>query len=217
MVYYFTSLVASNVIYMGKDKFENEDLIKYHFPEDVWFHVDKHSSAHVYLRMSEGQAVDTLDPQIVEEMAQITKENSIQGKKEPMVKIIYTLASNLKKTGNMDTGEVGFHNRNIVYSTAVKRNKELLNKLRKTQVEIYPQDLKAVKDERDKKERDTKRKEQQVKTQQEKELIEKKRVEKLEKSYDSMFVDSKKGNKYDVDDVFGEGGEYTGSDFDDFI
>ncbi|KAG9336216.1 hypothetical protein JZ751_002563 [Albula glossodonta] len=38
-------------IYMGKDKYENEDLIKYGWPEDIWFHVDKLSSAHVYLRM----------------------------------------------------------------------------------------------------------------------------------------------------------------------
>ncbi|KAH0832397.1 hypothetical protein J3R83DRAFT_13431 [Lanmaoa asiatica] len=38
-------------IYMGKDKVENEDLIKYAWPQDVWFHVDKLSSAHVYLRM----------------------------------------------------------------------------------------------------------------------------------------------------------------------
>lgn len=29
----------------------DEDLIKWGWPEDVWFHVDKHSSAHVYLRL----------------------------------------------------------------------------------------------------------------------------------------------------------------------
>ena len=29
----------------------DEDLIKYAWPQDVWFHVDKLSSAHVYLRM----------------------------------------------------------------------------------------------------------------------------------------------------------------------
>lgn len=28
-------------IYMGKDKVENEDLIKYGDEDDVWFHVDK--------------------------------------------------------------------------------------------------------------------------------------------------------------------------------
>ena len=39
------------LLYMGKDKFENEDLIKYHWPDDIWFHVDGLSSAHVYARI----------------------------------------------------------------------------------------------------------------------------------------------------------------------
>ena len=42
-------------IFMGKDKFENEDLIKYGLPNDVWFHVDKMSSAHVYIRYAVGR------------------------------------------------------------------------------------------------------------------------------------------------------------------
>lgn len=29
----------------------DEDLIRWGWPEDVWFHVDKMSSAHVYLRL----------------------------------------------------------------------------------------------------------------------------------------------------------------------
>jgi hypothetical protein len=41
MVFYFSPdghTIGSNdwLIYMGKDKFENEDLIKYGWPEDVW-------------------------------------------------------------------------------------------------------------------------------------------------------------------------------------
>lgn len=36
MVFFFT---AKNgyVVYMGKDKFENEELIKYGLPEDIWY------------------------------------------------------------------------------------------------------------------------------------------------------------------------------------
>ena len=56
MVFFFTC--ASNpeiVIYMGKDKYENEELIKYAWPDtDVWFHVAELSSAHVYLRVRDG-------------------------------------------------------------------------------------------------------------------------------------------------------------------
>ncbi|KAK2066402.1 hypothetical protein P8C59_000228 [Phyllachora maydis] len=38
MVYYFTSTVVDPpaFVYVGKDKFENEELIKYGWEEDVW-------------------------------------------------------------------------------------------------------------------------------------------------------------------------------------
>ena len=54
MVFFFTSL-EGYVMYMGADKFENEDLIRYGIPEDLWFHVDDLSSAHVYLRLRKDQ------------------------------------------------------------------------------------------------------------------------------------------------------------------
>ena len=50
MVYYY-SILEGNTIYMGKDKFENEKLLENYWEEDVWFHVDNYSSAHVYLRL----------------------------------------------------------------------------------------------------------------------------------------------------------------------
>ena len=53
MVFFFESEQKDAIIYMGKDKFENEELIKYALPHDIWFHVDTMSSAHVYLRMKE--------------------------------------------------------------------------------------------------------------------------------------------------------------------
>ncbi|PNI68088.1 CCDC25 isoform 3 [Pan troglodytes] len=39
MVFYFTSSSVNSsayTIYMGKDKYENEDLIKHGWPEDIW-------------------------------------------------------------------------------------------------------------------------------------------------------------------------------------
>lgn len=67
MVYYFESVGSDGsfesnprFIYMGKDKYENEDLIKYGFEEDVWFHVDNLSSAHVYLRLEIGEKWDEI-------------------------------------------------------------------------------------------------------------------------------------------------------------
>jgi len=54
-VLYFTSNVVDPAnpvtLYMGKDKHENEELIKHAWGEDIWFHVDKLSSAHVYIRL----------------------------------------------------------------------------------------------------------------------------------------------------------------------
>lgn len=55
------SPLDGHVMYMGKDKYENEDLIRYGIPEDVWFHVDNLSSAHVYLRMNRGEKVRTVN------------------------------------------------------------------------------------------------------------------------------------------------------------
>lgn len=64
---------------MGKDKYENEDLIKYGQPEDVWFHVDDLSSAHVYLRMKPGMSLDDLTEDLITDCASLVKANSIQG------------------------------------------------------------------------------------------------------------------------------------------
>ena len=50
MVFYFTCSDPRYTIYMGRDKYENESLIAYGWPEDLWFHVDKLSPAHAYLR-----------------------------------------------------------------------------------------------------------------------------------------------------------------------
>ena len=57
----------------------DEDLIKFGWEEDVWFHVDKLSSAHVYLRLKEGQSWDAIDPKLLDDCAQLTKANSIEG------------------------------------------------------------------------------------------------------------------------------------------
>ena len=77
-------------IYWGFDKYENEDLIKYAWDGDIWFHVDKHSSAHIYVRLMNYYTVDTMPADLVNEAAQITKQNSIEGCKLDNLTIIYT-------------------------------------------------------------------------------------------------------------------------------
>ncbi len=78
MVHFFTT-TEGYTIYMGADKYENEDLIKYGWPEDIWFHVDDMSSAHVYLRLRKNQRLEDVSEATIHECAQLVKANSIEG------------------------------------------------------------------------------------------------------------------------------------------
>ena len=58
----------------------DEDLIKYAWPQDVWFHVDKLSSAHVYLRLPESiTSWEAIPDALLVDCAQLVKANSIEG------------------------------------------------------------------------------------------------------------------------------------------
>ncbi|KAL8522001.1 hypothetical protein ACS0TY_012235 [Phlomoides rotata] len=145
MVFYFKARPEAGdyAIFMGLDKYENEELIKYGFPEDIWFHVDKMSSAHVYLRLQKGQTIDDIPEGVLEDCAQLVKANSIQGNKVNNVDVVYTPWQNLKKTASMDVGQVGFYNSKMVRTVRVeKRINEIVNRLNKTKVERTP-DLKG--------------------------------------------------------------------------
>lgn len=133
---------------MGKDKFENEELIKYGLPEDIWFHVDNLSSAHVYLRLPKGKTMDDIPQDVLEDCVQLVKQNSIQGSKINNVPIVYTPWSNLKKTQGMEVGQVGFHDEKLVRKTKVeKKISAIVNRLEKTKREDHP-DLKALQEAR---------------------------------------------------------------------
>eukprot|EP01116_Phalansterium_solitarium_P021693 TRINITY_DN6845_c0_g1_i1.p2 TRINITY_DN6845_c0_g1~~TRINITY_DN6845_c0_g1_i1.p2 ORF type:complete len:212 (-),score=65.55 TRINITY_DN6845_c0_g1_i1:89-724(-) len=189
MVFYFTCSDPSYTIYMGRDKYENEELIKYGFPEDVWFHVDKLSSAHVYMRLKKGQTMDDIPPTMIDECCQLVKANSIEGCKEPAVAVVYTPWANLKKTGNMDVGQVGFHNEKQVRKVnTVERKRETVNRLEKTRVEKDNVDFAALRAARDKQERDEKKKLQKEKEAQDKKAAEEKRKADELRSY-TTFMD----------------------------
>ncbi|KAF6262738.1 DUF814-domain-containing protein [Scenedesmus sp. NREL 46B-D3] len=134
------------LIYMGRDKYENEELIKYGLPTDVWFHVDDMSSAHVYLRLPDGAGVDDIPADTLEDCAQLVKQNSIQGCKSNDVQIVYTPWGNLKKTASMDVGQVGFHDEKVRrYTKVARKSNDILNRLEKTRRELQP-DFKTEKE-----------------------------------------------------------------------
>ncbi|GAB7361121.1 hypothetical protein MBLNU230_g1156t1 [Neophaeotheca triangularis] len=189
MVYYFTSNVVkpSANIYVGKDKVENEDLIAHGWPEDVWFHVDNLSSAHIYLRMREGETWDAIPEELLTDCAQLTKANSIEGNKKDNVTIIYTPWANLHKTGAMATGQVSFKDNKKVKRVYVQtRENPIVNRLNKTKVEKHP-DLREEKAERERELRRRERIATQDKKKEEAQLKEER--ERLKWQKDHMYDD----------------------------
>lgn len=105
---------------------------------DVWFHVDSLSSAHVYLRLPEGVAIQDIPPDTLEDCLQLVKANCIQGNKQNNLHVVYTPASNLRKTAGMDVGQVGFHHQSAVIRVPIlKRINEIVNRLNRTKEERH--------------------------------------------------------------------------------
>lgn len=201
MVFYFMSTVVDPPVrlFMGLDKYENEDLIKWGWPEDVWFHVDKVSSAHVYLRLNEGQTIHDIPKAVIEDAAQLCKANSITGNKLNNVDVVYTLWANLRKTAGMDVGQVSFHKDKEVYKIRLeKRANEIINRLNKTKEEVKI-DFRAEREKRDELERGKAKKEVKEKMQQEKEEAERRKKEASLRSYENMFDTDKMTCNQDQD------------------
>ncbi|KAJ8521716.1 hypothetical protein ONZ45_g1648 [Pleurotus djamor] len=176
---------------MGRDKVENEDLIKYAWPQDVWFHVDKLSSAHVYLRMPENMSWESIPEAAVIDCAQLVKANSIEGNKKDNLTIIYTPADNLKvcikKTGDMAVGQVSFHSDKKVKRVHIsKRENPIVNRLNKTKVERQV-DHEQERIDRIKKEATIRRTAAAQKKKADLELAKQREAEKAARSYDTLF------------------------------
>ncbi|KAI0025649.1 coiled-coil domain-containing protein 25 [Xylariomycetidae sp. FL0641] len=192
MVYYFTSSVVDPpaYVYVGKDKFENEELIKYGWEED--FHVDKLSSAHIYLRLNEGDTWDNIPKDLLTDLGQLTKANSIEGNKKDNITIIYTPWSNLKKDGSMAVGQVSFKDpRKVKKILIAQRENPIVNRLNKTRIEKTQPDLAQEKEDHM---RQLRKKDQVVLQQRKKEeaRVQKERQEKKwqkDHAYDDLFTE----------------------------
>ena len=64
------------------------------------------SSAHVYLRLPQGQTVDDIPQATLDDCIQLVKANSITGNKMNNIDVVYTPWSNLKKSASMEVGQV---------------------------------------------------------------------------------------------------------------
>ncbi|VVC91878.1 coiled-coil domain-containing protein 25 [Leptidea sinapis] len=202
MVFYFTSNVVTPpvTLFMGADKHENEDLIKWGWPEDVWFHVDKVSSAHVYLRLKPGQTIDDIPNSVLDDACQLVKANSIMGNKMNDIDIVYTMWSNLKKSPSMEVGQVAFHKDKDVRKVHVaKRCNDIVNRLNKTKTESFP-DLRVERETRDRLEREDKKKLLREKKEKEKEEEKKKKEEAELRSYSTLMKKENMTTNYDGND-----------------
>lgn len=211
MVFYFEASSNDIVIYMGKDKFENEELIAYGWPEDVWFHVDDLSSAHVYLRLPRGplrakyRETGNLDhiPDALKECCALVKANSIEGSKRHDVDVIYTPWENLDKRADMATGQIGYRDQSkVVKVRGVTRERELVKRLEKTKTESYP-DLFAARQARDERVRHNQKERQKAMRKQQAQQAEEKRIQAENRSYDRLFEkqQQKKTVEATVDDT----------------
>lgn len=189
MVFYFTTRCGNYTLYMGRDKYENEDLIKYGLPEDVWFHVDDLSSAHVYLRMKPGMTLDDINDDLLLECASLVKANSIQGCKKNSVYVVYTRWKNLKKTSSMVDGQVGFHRPDNVRRMSVEKNNSIVNALNKTKTEKYP-DLYKEQQDRLREIHNEKKEHQRLEDKRKKLEELQRRKEMEERSYDRIMKES---------------------------
>uniref|UniRef100_A0A2K5L8F0 Coiled-coil domain-containing protein 25 n=1 Tax=Cercocebus atys TaxID=9531 RepID=A0A2K5L8F0_CERAT len=157
MVFYFISSSVNSsacTIYMRKDKY----LIKHDWSQDIWFHVAKLSLAHVYLRLHKGENIEDIPKEVLIDCAHLVKANSIQGCKMNNVNVVYMLWFNLKKTADVDVGQIVFHRqKDVKIVTMEKKVNEILNRLEKSKVERFP-DLAAEKECRDCEDRNEKEK-----------------------------------------------------------
>ncbi|CAH8870605.1 unnamed protein product [Trichobilharzia szidati] len=191
-------------IYMGEDKHENDELIRWGWPEDIWFHVDALSSAHVYLRLKEGESLDDVPDAVIQDCAQLVKENSIQGSKLNDVTVVYTKWENLKKTNDMDVGQVGFHSNKAVRKIVVeKRIGDIIKRLNKTKEQRQQLDLRGEREERDNRMRNKEKAALAARKKAEAEAQKARLAEAQKRSYDRLFVESKMRTNedgYDSDD-----------------
>jgi hypothetical protein len=202
----------------------------FYFFNNNRFHADKHSSAHYYLRLKDGETIDDIPEEVLSDICQMTKESSKDGRKLDDIRIIYTLASNLKskntfflnfkETGDMETGEVGFHNRkNVKYYMVRTKNSDALKRLIKTREEREIDMNKELETYLSDQKRKLKMKEVEAKRLAKQEIEDRKKLKEMKDYSTLMKKENMKSNSFveDEDDEEEDENAKLDSTFDDFM
>nr|XP_058143787.1 coiled-coil domain-containing protein 25 isoform X1 [Dasypus novemcinctus] len=153
----------------------------------VAWHSLRASALRVGQLITQGEKIEDIPKEVLMDCAHLVKANSIQGCKMNNVNVVYTPWSNLKKTADMDVGQIGFHRqKDVKIVTVEKKVNEILNRLEKTKMERFP-DLAAEKECRDREERNEKKAQIQEMKRREKEEMKKKREMDELRSYSSLM------------------------------
>lgn len=114
--------------------------------------------------------------------------------------------SNLKKTPDMEAGQVAYHNEKAVKKVRVERKRnEVINRLNRTKTEDYP-DLRQQREKRDAQERLELKERVRSQKEIEKELEKKRQQEEELRSYTTLLKSENMTTNYD-----------NGNDSDDFM
>lgn len=205
MVLYY-KICHGITVYVGRDKNENEKLLQYGFPEDIWFHVDNLSSAHVYLRYPEPGTkhkplsdLSVIPDDIINECCQLVKHNSIEGCKRAEVDVVYTPFGNLQKTSDMVAGQVGYHDRKAVIKRRIKKDRDIVKRVMKTKIVDDKVDYAALLRRRNQAVIQAKKKANKRRHEEKKRLEQQRKAEKERLSYDRLYDESKLTSNTDFD------------------
>lgn len=146
----------------------------------------------MYLRLSPSQSWDAIAPALLDDLAQLTKANSIEGNKRDNVTVIYSPWSNLLKDGSMAVGQVGFRSDRLVRRVHVRqRENAVVNRLNKTRTEVAGPDLRAEREAHDEEKRKVERMGAQEKKAEEARVARERAEKKWQKdhAYDEVFTE----------------------------
>jgi hypothetical protein len=141
--------------------------------------------------LPEGWTWDDIPKEILMDCAQLTKANSITGNKQDNITVIYTPWSNLKKTGDMADGQVGFKKDKLVKKVFIDtRINAIVNRLNKTKEERHP-DLQQEQMDyyKELKRTEAQRRQQKKKEEQEWARERKKLAHQRDHAYDDLFTE----------------------------